>query len=238
MGKSSEELDQTLKGDGRQPDVAHDISPFMAPPRGSPALRSAPSSIAGVSRPLLPPSMPPARARAPVVVLTGTPGTGKTTHAQLLQQASPVPLQHINVGDWVKDKGLYQDYDDEWQSYTVDEDKLLDELEPLAAAGGIILDWHTSDIFPERWPDLVVVLRCDHSKLWDRLEKRGYPLKKIQENNEAEIMEVVLDEVRSSYPPEIVVELQSETTDDLEANVARIVQWIEAWREDHDTSDQ
>lgn len=45
-------------------------------------------------------------------------------------------------------------------------------------------------------------------------------------------MEVVLDEARSSYPPEIVVELQSEGTEDLEANVARIVQWIQTWTQD------
>lgn len=38
--------------------------------------------------------------------------------------------------------------------------------------GGVILDWHTCEIFPERWADLVVVLRCDHSILWERLEKR------------------------------------------------------------------
>ena len=50
--------------------------------------------------------------------------------------------------------------------------QLLDELEPLASEGGIILDWHTCEIFPERWADLVVVLRCDHTKLWERLEKR------------------------------------------------------------------
>ncbi|KAI0724431.1 P-loop containing nucleoside triphosphate hydrolase protein [Cerioporus squamosus] len=170
--------------------------------------------------------------KAPVIVITGTPGTGKTTHAELLVQESPVPLKHINVGEMVKEKGLYEEYDEEWQSYTVDEDKLLDELEPLASEGGIILDWHTCELFPERWADLVVVLRCDHTKLWDRLEKRGYPLKKIQENNEAEIMEVVLDEARSSYAQEIVVELQSEGTEDLESNVARIVQWIEAWQKD------
>ena len=60
----------------------------------------------------------------------------------------------------------------------------------------------------------------------------GYPLKKIQENNEAEIMEVVLDEARSSYAEEIVVELHSEDTEDLESNVTRIVQWIQAWRKD------
>jgi adenylate kinase len=59
---------------------------------------------------------------------------------------------------------------------------------------------------------------------------RGYSLKKIQENNEAEIMEVVLEEARSSYPAEIVVELKSENTEDLEANVARIAEWITNWK--------
>ncbi|KAI0757120.1 P-loop containing nucleoside triphosphate hydrolase protein [Daedaleopsis nitida] len=183
--------------------------------------------------------------QAPVIIITGTPGTGKTTHAELLAQESPIPLKHINVGDIVKEKNLYEEYDEEWQSYTVDEDKLLDELEPLASEGGIILDWHTCEIFPERWADLVVVLRCDHTKLWNRLEQRhalhpsrhsGYALKKIQENNEAEIMEVVLDEARSSYAQEIVVELQSESTEDLESNVTRIVQWIEAWKKDRNLS--
>ena len=61
---------------------------------------------------------------SPVIVITGTPGTGKSTHAHLLVEESPVPLQHINVGDWVKEKGFYTEYDEEWQSYTVDEDKV------------------------------------------------------------------------------------------------------------------
>ncbi|KAF5355952.1 hypothetical protein D9756_003894 [Leucocoprinus leucothites] len=171
--------------------------------------------------------------KGPIIIITGTPGTGKSTHAQLLANESPIPLRHINVGDWVKEKGLYENYDDKWQSYTVDEDKLLDELEPIVAEGGIILDWHTCDVYPERWPDLVVVLRCDHTLLWERLEKRGYPLEKIQENNEAEIMQVVLDEARSSYPDLPVVELQSEGPDQLESNVARIIEWIQAWKNDH-----
>jgi adenylate kinase len=55
-------------------------------------------------------------------------------------------------------------------------------------------------------------------------------LKKIQENNEAEIMNVILEEAREAYAEEIVVALQSESTDDLESNVSRIMQWIEAWR--------
>lgn len=53
------------------------------------------------------------------------------------------------------------------------ENQVVDELEPLVGAGGgLILDWHTCDAFPERWVDLVVVLQCNHTKLWDRLEAR------------------------------------------------------------------
>lgn len=48
-------------------------------------------------------------------------------------------------------------------------------------------------------------------------------------------MEVVSEEAKSSYAQEIVVELQSEATEDLESNVSRIVQWIHAWIADHPT---
>lgn len=124
----------------------------------------------------------------PNIVITGTPGTGKTTTAQALVEASPIPLEHINVVELVKQKELHDGFDPEWQSYIVDEDKVspvlrasnasphlsqvIDELEPLAAPGGLVLDWHTCDAFPERWVDLVIVLQCDHTQLWDRLEKR------------------------------------------------------------------
>ena len=46
-------------------------------------------------------------------------------------------------------------------------------------------------------------------------------------------METVLEDARGSYPAEIVVEMQSETVEDLQSNVSRIVQWIEAWQRDH-----
>lgn len=66
--------------------------------------------------------------RSPVIIITGTPGTGKSTHASLLEGESPIPLQHINVGELVKTHSLHQGFDDEWQSYNVDEDKVGSEL--------------------------------------------------------------------------------------------------------------
>ncbi|KAG8744688.1 factor activating pos9 [Ceratobasidium sp. 414] len=168
----------------------------------------------------------------PIIVITGTPGTGKSTHAQLVADQSTVQMRHVNVGELVKAKELHEGFDEEWQSYIV-----VDEIEPMTVKGGLILDWHTCDAFPERWVDLVVVLRCNHTRLWERLEARNYPLAKIQENNTSEIMQTVLDEAKASYAEEIIVELQSGTTDDLGANVSRICAWIEGWMEDHSGGD-
>lgn len=50
-----------------------------------------------------------------------------------------------------------------------------------------------------RWFDLVVVLQCGTSVLWERLEKRRYPPSKISENVECEIMMVILEEATESY---------------------------------------
>lgn len=69
--------------------------------------------------------------RFPIILVTGTPGTGKTLHSSLLAAESDVPLTHLNIGDIVKLHGLHEGWDDEWQSYTVDEDRLLDHLEDI-----------------------------------------------------------------------------------------------------------
>lgn len=60
----------------------------------------------------------------PNIVITGTPGTGKSTTAQALVEASPIPLEHINVVELVKQKELHDGFDPEWQTYIVDEDKV------------------------------------------------------------------------------------------------------------------
>ena len=50
---------------------------------------------------------------------------------------------------------------------------------------------------------------------------------------DCEIMEVLLQEAREAYEGEIVVELKSEGTGDLDGNVERIETWVENWRRDH-----
>lgn len=51
-------------------------------------------------------------------------------------------------------------------------------------------------------------------------------------------MGIVSDEARESYPSGVVVELESNTMEDLEENVARIVAWIEQWLKNVDTGNR
>lgn len=55
----------------------------------------------------------------------------------------------------------------------------------------------------------------------------------MQENLDSEIMEVLLQEARDSYDEEIVVELRSDTSEEVESNVARIEAWYNQWTKDN-----
>lgn len=51
-------------------------------------------------------------------------------------------------------------------------------------------------------------------------------------------MEVLLQEARDSYDAEIVVELQSNSTDEMESNVDRIEAWFRQWKIDNGVEGQ
>jgi adenylate kinase len=46
-------------------------------------------------------------------------------------------------------------------------------------------------------------------------------------------MEVLLDEAREAFDAEIVVELTSNTSEEMESNVGRIEAWIKQWKKDN-----
>ncbi|KAI1920147.1 factor activating pos9 [Ophidiomyces ophidiicola] len=173
---------------------------------------------------------------SPNIIITGTPGVGKTVHCEQLAQETG--LRHLSVNQIAKERGCHDGYDEKLKSWIVDEDKLLDEIEKEVQQGGYLIDWHACDLFPKSWIDLVVVLRCPSTSiLYDRLSGRGYGEEKLQENLDAEIFEVLLDEAKESYDEEIVVELTSETDNEIESNCSRIVAWIAAWKQTQTTAD-
>ncbi len=58
----------------------------------------------------------------PNIIITGTPGTGKTSHCEML--AERTGLKHISVNQVVKDRECHEGWDEEYQSWIVDEDKV------------------------------------------------------------------------------------------------------------------
>lgn len=165
--------------------------------------------------------------KRPNILVTGTPGTGKTTTSSALAEATN--LRHINIGDLVKEKNLHDGWDDDLQCHIINEDLVCDELEDVMEEGGNIVDYHGCDFFPERWFDLVVVLQTDNTVLYDRLSKRGYEGAKLSNNIECEIFQVLLEEAKESYSEDIVKALKSDNIDDITRNVSSLTDWIRSW---------
>ncbi|CAH3184350.1 unnamed protein product [Porites evermanni] len=163
----------------------------------------------------------------PNILVTGTPCTGKSVLAN--QIAERTGLNHINVGELAKQNNLFEGWDEQYNCHVLDEDRVVDELEDQMCEGGNVVDYHGCDFFPERWFDIVFVLRTNNTILYKRLEQRGYSGKKLTDNVECEIMQTILEEARESYKTEIVHELQSDTTEELENNLDQIVAWIQKW---------
>ncbi|XP_020794028.1 adenylate kinase isoenzyme 6 isoform X2 [Boleophthalmus pectinirostris] len=161
----------------------------------------------------------------------GTPGVGKTTLGKELAQRTG--LTYVNIGELAQEGQLYDGFDEEYNCPILDEDKVVDELEDKMAEGGVIVDYHGCDLFPERWFHIVFVLRTDNTKLYTRLESRGYSGKKLQDNVQCEIFQTILEEALEAYQEEIVHQLPSNTPEDLEQNTEQIVQWTEQWIKDH-----
>ncbi|KAL7569249.1 hypothetical protein ACA910_016802 [Epithemia clementina (nom. ined.)] len=179
--------------------------------------------------------------RRPNILVTGTPGVGKTTTASLI--AERLHMQHLCVGDLIKEHNCFEGRDEDLETNILDEDKLLDIMEPMIQEAedegkGCVVDFHVCEIFPEKWFDLVLVLRADTEVLYDRLTSRGYSDRKRSANMESEIMQVILDEAREAYDSNIVQEVKSNTIEQMESNVQRIQQWEKQWILDNNPTSQ
>ena len=167
----------------------------------------------------------------PNILLTGTPGVGKTTLGKEL--ASRSGLKYVNVGDLAREGQLYDGYDEEYDCPILDEDIVVDELENQMSEGGVIVDYHGCDFFLERWFHIVFALKTDNSILYKILENRGYNEKKLKDTVQCEIFQVLHEEAVASYKEEIVHQLPSNKPEDLEDNITQILKWIEQWVKDH-----
>ncbi len=143
-----------------------------------------------------------------VIIVTGTPGVGKTTISKLL--ASKLNAEIINMGDLIKREGLFIGVDGERDSLIADEGRLSKRIKEIIVGckGTIIIEGHFAvHVTPPEMTDIVFVLRKDPEELKRTLEKRGFKGKKLWENIEAEILDVCLWDSISIHGKEKVCEI-------------------------------
>ncbi|EDW85569.1 uncharacterized protein Dwil_GK23083 [Drosophila willistoni] len=164
----------------------------------------------------------------PNILITGTPGVGKSYLCEKLSKKHD--FNWIDCSKIAKDMDFVEEYDAEYNCPILDEDKLMDYLEPVMAKGGNIVEYHGCDFFPERWFHGVFVVTCSNTILYDRLKARNYDEKKLKSNIECEIFGTVLGEARDSYKADIIFQLNGETRADAEKSLDMIENWYSIWK--------
>ena len=124
-----------------------------------------------------------------IILLTGTPGTGKTTAAKQLRSNYKV----IHLTQFIKENNLGTK-DGEIE---VEIDKLEKEINKTVqnlGAEKILVEGHLAHYLDG---DHCIVLRLKPELLEERLKHREYSMDKISENVEAETMDLILSEAVS-----------------------------------------
>lgn len=128
-----------------------------------------------------------------IVIVSGTPGTGKTTFAK--KYAKEHRFKYLDVNKLIEEKNLIDGFDKERNSKIIDVKKLNKALtEEIKKQENLVIDSHLSHYIPKKYVDLCFITKCDLKELKKRLKKRRYSEKKIRENMDSEIFDICRQE--------------------------------------------
>ena len=157
------------------------------------------------------------------IIITGTPGTGKSKLAAALSKITGA--RHIRVGQLIKKEHLSEGYDPAKKCQVVDEKKLAAWLAKLidSSERKLIIDSHLAHYIDRKHVELCIVTRCSLKELAKRLAKRGYGKQKIKDNLEAEIFQVCLDEAREKGHKLMILDTTAEKPALLARKVVKVL---------------
>ncbi len=151
-----------------------------------------------------------------LVAITGTPGVGKSTVSSILRNDHHV----IDIHSYAEEHGLFEEFDDEAGSYDVDVERLNDSIMAEDITDTTFIDGHLSHFIDV---DMIIVLRCDPKVIHDRLKARGYDDRKISENVQTEVLDVILYESVESGIPTYEIDCTHMTPQDVASRITSIV---------------
>ena len=69
----------------------------------------------------------------PNIIVTGTPGVGKTSHCEVLAESTG--LERLSINQLVKERGCHEGWDEEYRSWIVNEDEVRGRRERPTCLG-------------------------------------------------------------------------------------------------------
>lgn len=144
-----------------------------------------------------------------VILISGSPGTGKTTIANKLSKLLPAELIDINK-EAIENQFLKKDPNRDTNITDIKKLKkhLIKKIENSNALY-VIIEGHYADIIPNKYVSKAIILRTHPEILKKRLEQRKYSVKKISENLQAEILGDCTYHAIESYGTDKVYELDN-----------------------------
>jgi adenylate kinase len=142
-----------------------------------------------------------------VVVISGVPGTGKSTVAARLSRLLGWEL--VNLSETAIKLGLILEEDKERNTYVVDEGAVRAWVRKKSLEQPLIVDSHYGEIVDDDILLKIFVLRLRPDILLKRLLERGWDLRKVAENVEAELLGVCTSNALEEHPKEKVCEIDA-----------------------------
>jgi adenylate kinase len=163
-----------------------------------------------------------------VILITGTPCTGKTTTAK--QLAQKLNAEYINLTDFAKAHNLILGEDKERQTTIIDEQAMRKKLKETIEKSNytnIIVDGHyAAAVTPNSQVTNVFVLRRNPIELKEFMQKCGFGEAKLYENLSAEILDSCLVEAIQTQSGKVCeLDVTGKTVDENVAEILDVLDW-------------
>ena len=137
------------------------------------------------------------------IVISGTPGTGKSTYAKDLGESLDRTV--INITQLLSEKGLDDEWDPNRQCFLVDTEQLTLLQEDLVDTDpDVIIEGHLAHHLDPALAEYCVIMKCELKTLEKRLRERGYDDEKVRENLDCEIFDVCfVESIEFGHEPEV-----------------------------------
>ena len=145
-----------------------------------------------------------------VILVTGTPGVGKTAVSRLL--ASKLDAVRVDLAELVERENLISGMDKARETLIADTSRVSKRIQEIIRESerDVIIDGHYAvDVVSANNIHVVFVLRRDPDELKGFMEDRGFKERKLWENLAAEILDVCLWDAVSACGSDKVCEIDA-----------------------------